>query len=154
MKKTVLNEEFKRMQKLAGIINEDEDYDDIEPDGENDDWKKRDANEGQQVADFLNQHKEEVFEKLFDGYSNPNYDGAADGLNIDEMTDWEELSEDNYTKEYYICAQTDFPTAAVGSQARFTPFPPDALDVYDKKDSMGIKTNIAGKTIYYHIFVY
>jgi len=154
MKKEVLNEEFKRMQKLAGLINENEDYDDIESDGESDDWKKRDEGEGQQVADFLNKHKKEVFEKLFDDYSNPNIYGAEDGLNIEEMEDWKELSGDNYDGEYYICAQTDFPTVSVGCQARFTPFPPDVLDVYDEEDAGGEETNIAGKTIYYHIFSY
>ena len=151
MKKQILNEEFIRMQKLAGIIVENKDDDMIYNDEL--DWKERDADEGQQVADFLNQHKEEVFEKMFN--SNPDYIGTANGLTIDEMTDWEKYEDESYNEdESYICAQTDFPDSAVASQARFTPFPPGALDVNDKEEEMGIKTNIAGRTIYFHTFFY
>jgi len=135
MKKETLNEEFKRMQELAGIINEMPVIAD-----------PTDPN----IADFLNQHKEEVFEKLFNDYSNPNIYGAEDGLNIEEMEDWKNLSSDNSDG-----AQTDFPDVGVGCQARFTPFPPDEEDEdEDEEDVESEETNIAGKTIYYSIFEY
>jgi hypothetical protein len=43
MKKQIISEEFKRMQKLAGVLNE---------------------NEEQEAVDFLNQHKQEIFDKF------------------------------------------------------------------------------------------
>jgi len=115
--KKPLNEEFKRMQKLAGI----------------------NENEGQNVADFLNQHKEEVFEKMYADIAD-----SVDGVNIDAMTDWEEYHDDDIN---YTCAQMDFPDAGEGAQARFTPFPPDA-----EGDGYLHETNIAGKVIYYLTF--
>jgi hypothetical protein len=43
MKKQIISEEFKRMQKLAGVLNENEEQEDV---------------------DFLNQHKKEIFDRF------------------------------------------------------------------------------------------
>jgi hypothetical protein len=115
--------EIKRMQQLAGLINE----------------SQLNEAEGQEVANFLNQHKEEVFEKIF-GY-------LEDEASIDDMSDWIEFYDE---EEDYICAQTDLPTSSVGAQARFTPFPENV----DFNFSTPEETEIAGKTIYYFTYDY
>ena len=43
MRKQIISEEFKRMQKLAGVLNEGEEQEDV---------------------DFLNQHKKEIFDRF------------------------------------------------------------------------------------------
>jgi uncharacterized protein YacL (UPF0231 family) len=115
--------EIKRMQQLAGLINE----------------SQLNEAEGQEVANFLNQHKEEVFEKMF-GY-------LEDEASIDDMSDWIEFYDE---EEDYICAQTDLPTSSVGAQARFTPFPENI----DLNFSEVMETEISGKIIYYFTYDY
>ena len=120
-----MNNEFTRMQKLAGI-NEIKVLKPLS-----------------RIEDFLNQHKEEVFEKMFSIYDEDDQD-----ISIDAMTDWEDATDAQVNHYGYTCAQVDFPDAAVGAQARFEPFPPDATD------DENVETNIAGRKVYYFIFNY
>ena len=125
MKKQI--NEIKRMQQLAGIINE----------------SQLNEAEGQEVADFLNQHKEEVFEKMFRNI----VDYSGNEASIDDISDWEEFHDE---EEDYICAQTDLPDSSIGAQARFTPFPENIGLNFSKM----METEIAGKNIYYFTYDY
>ena len=128
MKKPI-NEEFKRMQKLAGI----------------------NENEGQNVADFLNQHKDEAYKEMF-GYLNGRYTNNNDvdfDIDINGMSNWEEYEDDD-PDGGYICAQTDFDNADLAVQARFEPFPHE-LNVGDSQID---EVEIAGRKVYYFTYDY
>ena len=130
MKKPI--NEFKRMQQLAGI-NEIK-------------VNKPTRN----IADFLNQHKEEVFEEMF-SYINDHNDGVDIDIDIDGMSNWEEYEDDD-PDGGYICAQTDFPDASIGAQASFEPFPPNTNS--DVGDSQIDEVEIAGRKVYYFTYDY
>ena len=119
--------EVKRMQQLAGLIKE----------------SQLNEAKGQKVANFLNQHKEETFEKMFRNV----IDYLGNEVSIDDMDDWIEYQDE---EGGYICAQTDFPNSSIGAQARFTPFPEDI----DLSLPEMMETEIAGKTIYYFTYDY
>ena len=125
-----MNNEFTRMQELAGI-NEIKVF-----------------KPTSHIEDFLNQHKEEVFEKMF----TLDNDGDIDiNKNIIRIENWEEYHDDHFD---YTCAQIGYelPNANLGAQARFTPFPPGSAND-DYTDLVG-ETNIAGKTVYYLAYNY
>jgi hypothetical protein len=134
MKKQIISEEFRRMQKLAGIVIE----------------SQLNEIEGQQVADFLNQHKEEVFEKMFGYLKNeegPDWgDKQYSDISINDMGEWEKFVDE---EDGYTCARTDLYNYSIEAQARMTPFP----DIDTLPEYLG-ETKIAGKTIYYFTFNY
>jgi hypothetical protein len=100
------------------------------------------------VEDFLNQYKEEVFEKMF-SYINDNDDDGDIDIDINGMTDWEGLYDDDFD---YTFAQVDFPDVNIGAQARFEPFPPEYIG--DTGDSKIDEVEIAGRKVYYFTYSY
>ena len=93
------------------------------------------------IAYFLNQHKEEVFEKMIIGLI---YNEDGENINIDTIPNWEEYYDDIFD---YTCANMDFTPIGIYNavQARFEPFPPEVEEVV-------YGTNIAGRNIYYFTF--
>lgn len=114
MAKHIISEEFKRMQVLAGLITE----------------SQLNKDEQQNIADFLNQHKDEVFEKIVQPTLN-NYieDGEIDPKELTNVNkNWKFIKKDEDKYSPYEHAELTIETDNTnnGFHASFTPFSEDA----------------------------
>jgi hypothetical protein len=124
--------EIRRMQQLAGLIKESQ------------------LNEAEDIALFLNQHKDEVFEKIVQPTLN-NYieDGEIDPEELTGVNkNWKFIEKDEDAYSPYEHAELTIQTANTnnGFHASFIPFPEDADVDYPAE------TIIGGKKI--HFFEY
>jgi len=103
-----------------------------------------------QTSDFLNQHKDEVFEKIVSN--------IWSDLSSNQMKDFSPLTDDR-DETPYTCATSDFDTPEAAEagvdgpaiQARFEPFPEE--NDYTEEDGVQ-ETTIGGRKIYYLVFEY
>jgi len=143
MKKQI--NEIKRMQQLAGLINE----------------SQLNEAKGQEVADFLNTHYDEVFEKIIKPAINYQGEMPEKFLNPELFDRWRvavTMEEDDLSH----CAELaidDKNLPGIGFMATFEPFTEEDSDVLDMSDDVLNKTNnspfiIAGRKIYMHEYDY